>query len=327
MNRGGARLQLKSVRIKSIAQIVATGALAAFSAAFTPGEAAAQATVSNPEAVMNLEWRIGPWRTLWNTRHFASARTGEDVGYYVYLPPGYDAEPERRYPLLVWLHGAYGRPHEASPVITRLDRAIREGAATPMIVVSVLDPTGLGMWTDSKDGRLPMETLIIDELIPHVDAAYRTIPDRAHRAIEGFSMGGYGAAYLGFKYPDLFASVSLLGAALHRPETLKDRRAAIFANVFGDDIDYARERSPWRWAEENAGRLKESGAHIRIFVGADDALVDWNREFHELLEARGVAHQWGVVPDSQHDVEQLMRNWPGDPFAFYRGAFGAEERR
>lgn len=282
--------------------------------------AEAQATVNNPDAVMELEWEIGPWDTLWKTSSFDSALVGEKVGYYVYLPPDYDSNRAQRYPVVLWLHGAYGRPHEASPIIARLDKAIRSGAATPMIVVSALDPTGLGMWTDSKDGRLPMESLIVKELIPHIDRTYRTVAIAEARAIEGFSMGGYGAAYLGFKYPELFSSVSMLAAALHKPETLKERRAAIFMNVFGGDLDYAQDRSPWRWAVKNAPKIRKR-QRVRLHVGAEDGLLAWDREFHELMEKQGIAHEWGVVPKSPHEVGALMRNWEGDYFAFYREAF------
>ena len=298
------------------------GLMAAVAAAsgLALSQSEAQSTVSDPSKVMELEWEIGPWDTLWNTADFDSSVVGEKVGYYVYLPPGYHSGDARRYPVVIWLHGAYGRPHEASPIIARLDKAIRAGAADPMIVVSALDPTGLGMWTDSKDGRLPMESLIIKELIPHVDKTYRTVGTAASRAIEGFSMGGYGAAYLGFKYPDLFASVSMIAAALHKPETLKERRAAIFTNVFGGDLDYAWERSPWRWVEKNAGKIRNR-QNVRLYVGAEDGLLEWDRRFHELMVERNITHEWGVVPNSPHAIGALMQNWEGDFFAFYRLAF------
>lgn len=321
MNEGiqqAARKSRGPARIRTAAAALAFAAATANAAAMQ-----SQSPVSDPDAVMRLEWEIGPWDTLWKTANFESRIVGEKVGYYLYLPPGYDSDAGRRYPILLWLHGAYGRPHEASPIIARLDKAIRNGAAPPMIVVSALDPTGLGMWTDSKNGRLPMESLIIKELIPHIDKSYRTLATAKGRAIEGFSMGGYGAAYLGFKYPDLFSSVSMLAAALHRPETLKERRAAIFANVFGDDLDYARARSPWLWAQKNAEQIRKK-QRVRLYVGAEDALLEWDQEFHILMAKRKIAHEWGVVPNSAHDIGALMRNWEGDYFEFYRDAFGMQ---
>lgn len=269
---------------------------------------------------MDLTWEIGSWTDIWRIEKFSSAAVGSDVSYYIYLPPGYEAS-SKRYPVVYWFHGAYGRPYSATPVVRRLDDAIHAGHAPEMIVVSSIDPTGLSMWTNSKDGRLPMETIFIEELIPHIDKNYRTIADRAGRGIEGFSMGGYGAAYLGIKYHQLFSSVSILAGALHTPETFRERRRAIFDNVFSGDIDYARETSPWQILQDEADSLEE-GLSIRIFVGADDGLLEWNRNYHAALEEHGVEHEWGVVPDSPHDLEIVMKNWEGNFFDYYRRAFG-----
>ncbi len=278
-----------------------------------------QETLNDPELVMDLTWEIGSWTDIWRIEQFKSAAVGGDVSFYIYLPPAYHSA-NKRYPVVYWFHGAYGRPYSATPIVQRLDAAIRTGLAPEMIVVSCLDPTGLSMWTNSKDGRLPMETLIIEELIPHVDANYRTVAERRGRAIEGFSMGGYGSAYLGIKYGHLFSSISILAGALHTPETFRERRRAIFDNVFSGDTEYAAERSPWNIIERDAnvvrGKIK-----IRIYVGADDGLLEWNRNYHTLLDNLGIEHEWGVVPNSPHDLEILMQNWEGDFFQYYRSVF------
>lgn len=282
----------------------------------------AQESVNDPDLVMDLQWEIGSWTDVWRIERFESSAVDSDVSYYIYLPPGYDSN-DRRYPVLYWLHGAYGRPHSATPVVRRLDSAIRAGGAAEMIVVSCIDPTGLSMWTESKDGRLPMETVIIEELVPHVDATYRTINQRHGRAIEGFSMGGYGSAYLGVKYRHIFTSISILAGALHTPETFRERRRAIFDNVFSGDIEYARRHSPWTVLEENADEVRDR-TKIRIFVGADDGLLDWNTNYHAMLSELGVDHEWGIVPDSPHDLELVMQNWQGDFFEHYRHLFGED---
>src|SRR5215212_10282839 len=94
-----------------------------------------------------------------------------------------------------------------------LDEAIRAGIAPPALAVL---PNGgpAGFYCDWPDGRWPIATVIIDELIPHVDATYRTVRERAGRCIEGQSMGGFGAARLGFKHPGLFGAVSISAGAL-----------------------------------------------------------------------------------------------------------------
>jgi endo-1,4-beta-xylanase len=280
----------------------------------------AQETVNNPDVAMELTWNIGSWTDIWKIEKFASVAVDSDVSYYIYLPPGYEVD-SKRYPVVYWLHGAYGRPYSATPVVQRLDAAIRAGTAAEMIIVSCIDPTGLSMWTNSKDGRLPMETVIVKELLPHIDSNYRTIANRGSRGIEGFSMGGYGSAYLGMKYDQLFSSISILAGALHTPETFRERRRAIFDNVFSGDIDYARERSPWQELQNKADSIHEK-LSIRVFVGADDGLLEWNRNYHAALDEHGIEHQWGVVPNSPHDLETMMQNWDGNFFDYYRHAFG-----
>ncbi len=280
----------------------------------------AQETVNNPDVVMDLKWEIGSWTDIWQIGQFESAAVAGNVSYYIYLPPGYE-QASKRYPVVYWFHGAYGRPYSATPIVKRLDTAIRAGKATEMIVVSSIDPTGLSMWTDSKDGRLPMETITIEELIPHIDSAYRTIAARRGRGIEGFSMGGYGAAYLGVKYHAMFSSISVLAGALHTPETFRERRRAIYDNVFSADKKYAAERSPWTVIERNADAIRGI-TNVRVHVGADDGLLGWNGNYHLLLDELDIEHDWSIVPDSPHDLEVLMQNWEGDFFAYYERVFG-----
>ena len=98
-----------------------------------------------------------------------------------------------------------------SRLVTYFDRAVRSAYIPPVIVVF---PNGLAesMWCDSKDGRVPMETIVVKELLPYIDRTFRTIASREGRMIEGFSMGGYGAARLGLKHHELFGAASVLGA-------------------------------------------------------------------------------------------------------------------
>ncbi len=133
-------------------------------------------------------------------------------------------------------------------------------------------------------------------------------------------MGGYGAAYIGFKYPELFGSVSILSGALHTGESLKTNRRGIFDAVHGGDMAYAEKHSPWSVVRDNADRIRGK-TEVRIHVGADDALVARNERYHELLEELGIDHEWSIVPDAPHNLAILLENWDGDPLAFYANAF------
>ena len=91
-------------------------------------------------------------------------------------------------------------------MVARIDKEILAGKIPPFIVVLVQGLPSV-RYINAKDGKRPVEDVIVKDLIPHIDATYRTVASREGRAIEGMSMGGYGALRLGFKYPELFGTV------------------------------------------------------------------------------------------------------------------------
>ena len=142
---------------------------------------------------------------------FHSDTINADVSYMVYLPPDYEQNETVRYPVLYHLHASGGTPaRDGAEIVERLDKAVRAGRVDPMIMICINGLRGATMYSDSKDGRYPVETVTIKDLIPHVDATYRTLAVREARALEGFSMGGFGAAHFGFKYPEVFAVISIM---------------------------------------------------------------------------------------------------------------------
>ena len=98
-------------------------------------------------------------------------------------------------------------------IVKVLDEAIRAGKLPPFLVIVPHGAAG-SMWTDSFDRKQPAESLIVRDLVPHVDRTYRTIPSREARWIEGSSIGGRGAAHIGWEYTGLFGAVSILSGAL-----------------------------------------------------------------------------------------------------------------
>ena len=143
-------------------------------------------------------------------------------------------------------------------------------------------------------------------------------------AIEGFSMGDFGSAHIGFKYPDLFGSISLMGAAVHRPEFLRDERADIFADAFGGDLAYCAQESPWTLVKENADRLR-GRTTMRLFVGENDTrLREKNVEFSNLMNELDLAHKHVVVPNAAHSAAQVIDGMGESAWTFYRKAFVQE---
>jgi acetyl esterase/lipase len=249
-----------------------------------------------------------------------SDRISGYTAYTIYLPPTYTEEKQAVYPTVYWLHGRNGRTHGANRFITRAHKAIQAGLCPEFVIVA---PAGLqsSMYVDAKSGSYPVESVIIEDLIPHIEATYKVSPERMMRAIDGFSMGGYGAAHIGFKYPDLFGSISLMGAAIHRPEFLRDERADIFADAFGGDLAYCVQESPWTLVKESADRLR-GRTTMRLFVGASDTrLREKNVEFSDLMNELDLAHEHGVVANAAHSTAQVIDGMGDGAWTFYRRAF------
>jgi endo-1,4-beta-xylanase len=252
--------------------------------------------------------------------HFHSEILKRDVGYLVYLPPGYDADATKRYPVIYWLVGVSGDCRNSGKIPDRYDAAIRSGACPPAILVI---PQGVfgSFYTDSKDGGRPIESVYVKELIPHVDATYRTIATRDGRGVEGHSMGGYGAAHLGFTYPDLFGAVSIYSAPLAPIEFFRKECAGVATDVWGDDPDYFAARDPWNLVERNlksiAGKTK-----VRVQCGSQDRFVVSCEEFHQRLTSLGIAHDYAAVDGAGHTLGEVLDRLGDTEFRFWREAFG-----
>jgi len=130
----------------------------------------------------------------------------------VYTPPGYDDEPDRRYPSVYVIQGYMGylamwrnRTAFQQPYPENADAMFARGDAPPAIVVYVDAWTAYGgsQFVDSP-GTGNYHSYLCDEVVPYVDALYRTVPEAAHRAIQGKSSGGFGAMITPMLRPDLF---------------------------------------------------------------------------------------------------------------------------
>lgn len=263
-------------------------------------------------------------------RTFRSATLNADASYLIYFPPGYD-DGDGRYPVIYWLHGLGGSANRGGPAFARdYDAAVRAGDAPPAIVVSV---NGLeySRWYDSKDGSMPVETVFIRDLIPHIDATCRTIPTRDGRAVEGFSMGGFGAIRFAFRYPELFCAATSISGAFRSAQGIRGGpwggdeswSRAHFQKVFGGDTDYYLATSPQVLAGQNADAIR-GRVRIRLYAGADDRQGASTDRFHELLEKLNLPHDYARVPGVGHVQQKMYDTLGRKHFAFYREVFPSD---
>jgi enterochelin esterase-like enzyme len=259
-------------------------------------------------------------------RVFDSAAVGAPVSYHVMLPTGYVDSPARRYPVIYYLHGSNSVTAGIANVSGAFRQAMDRGLLPPALVVF---PNGLpfGMWCDAVGGLQPVESMVLADLVAEVDASWRTLPGPRARMVEGFSMGGYGAARFGLLRPDLFGAASLLGAGPLQLDFLIDDpnlnpielRRQILAEVYGNSPAIFEARSPWRLAEAAVGSLP-AGFRMRQVIGTADFTVQYNRLFHEHLLAIGLAHEWRELPGVGHSMPAILQAMGDDFWRFHATA-------
>jgi S-formylglutathione hydrolase FrmB len=201
---------------------------------------------------------------------------------WVYLPPGYDDEPARRYPAVYVIQGYSGhvtmwrnRSAYRQPFPETADAVFARGEAPPAIVVYVDAWTSYGgsQFVDSP-GTGRYHSYLCDEIVPWVDARYRTLPEPAHRAITGKSSGGFGAMITPMLRPDLFGAF-----ATHAGDSLYELS---YLPEFGKAVRYLRDYGGdiWRWWGDFRSRVS--------FTKAAD---------YDLLGLLGVAACFSADPD------------------------------
>jgi enterochelin esterase-like enzyme len=246
------------------------------------------------------------------TNIYRSKSNGVSRELNVYVPPQYDDNPSNRYPVLYLLHGnandhsswlRYGRANEI------LDNLLAEGAIQPFLVVMPLgygkasiNGDGQGVAADSgPDNRSTAapasatggpdfyEQDILKDVIPMIDSKYRTIADRHHRAIFGFSMGGGQAGRIGLGNLDVFSSVGIMSAGLGRGgesgivSTLSKDVAATNDKLDLLWIGCGKDDFAFQGASSSAQSLKAAGIkHTFIQSEGGHHWRVWRRYLHEV---------------------------------------------
>lgn len=238
----------------------------------------------------------------------------------VLLPAGYAQSPERRFPVLYLMHGGFGR---ASDWTERGD-AEQITAGAPLIVV--MPGCGNGGWcTDWHNGGRggpPMwETFHIRQLIPWVDASYRSISGRAGRAIAGTSTGGFCAMSYAARHPDLFVWAGSFSGALdivHNGPVVAVIGAEAIADGGGrQDVFGSRRANLITWRAANPCDLAANLRGLALYLAArsgqpergrradvvEQQIYEMNLAFRRRLLELDIAHVW-------HDRGPGRHSWP-----------------
>jgi len=208
----------------------------------------------------------------------------ENLRYHVYIPPCY-AETQVRYPYVILLHGLSFREQQWADIgaIEALDQGIRIGALPPMILVMPYFGNIGQFNTFPPDASY--ETIILEELVPAVEADFCTIENREFRAIGGISRGGFWAYSIGLRHPDVFGRIG--GHSPIFPENLNEVPAQF------NPLEIA----------ENSGLIPEAGLELYLDNGASDSAATSTQRMSNRLEANSIAHTYRVNTSGQHNNE------------------------
>ena len=213
---------------------------------------------------------------------FPSKSTGLVKVANVYLPPTYDKNKKERFPVLYLQHG-WGENETSWPVQgcagLIMDNLIAEGKIKPFIVVMTYGMTndvkfgGIGQFTAKE-----FETVLCDELVPYIDANFKTIAKKESRAMAGLSMGGIETKLITLRRTEMFAYYGLLSGGTYMPEDIKDPKQVkmIFESCGSKENPEGINKS--------VEALKAAGFNAHGFVseGTAHEFLTWRRSLKEM---------------------------------------------
>jgi len=214
----------------------------------------------------------------------------DPLDYRVYLPPCYDQLPDRRYPVLYYVHGSTYNDDQWDRIGAdeSANQLIAEGRTAPFMIVMPRDR----VWTEPDEDSFG--DAVIDDLVPWIDEHYRTLADRDHRAVGGLSRGAAWAIHMAITRWDLFGSLGAHSMV-----------------IFGYDMKFMRT-----WLDAIP---VDSRPRILIDDGTGDRYLDQAKWFRRVLLDKGLEFDWRLYPGyhnedywEEHVEEYLL--WFAEPW-------------
>jgi enterochelin esterase-like enzyme len=235
-------------------------------------------------------------------RTFFSQVLNHEVGYNIYFPPGYEGSDEK-YPVAYHIHGWTGNE---SSEIWPLERVYKSRRAITVFINAISSEE------DYYDALLQIESIIINELIPHIDGKYRTDTTRENRMLSGFSMGGNMAFYYAVKHPELFGSVTAYAGTYHHLYNKEYRTVGVapekVIEMYEDMLReqwYLEENNILCLVRQNADKIR-SRLKIDIHIGTADILFCDNEIMHLYLDSLDIPHEYRKFEGADHDLQKIL---------------------
>ena len=230
----------------------------------------------------------------------------QDVHFSVCLPVNY-YDVHQSFPVVYLLHGLGDDESswlEYGQISQYADKSVENGESVPMIFVM---PEGFRTYyVNDYQGTFMYQDMFVKELVPYIDSLFRTIADRQHRALMGYSMGGFGALMLHLKHPEIFGTAVPLSISVRTDEQYMTEDASgwdeQWGRLFGapglkgaDRItDFYKQNSPFHVL---AGMPEAEIRKLHIYIDNGDkeqTLCRSNEELHILMRNQNIPHEFRV---------------------------------
>ena len=224
-----------------------------------------------------------------------------EMPYRVILPVNYDANKSDKFAVIYLLHGLTGHFDDWA------NKTKLKDYAANYKYIFVMPEGDNGWYSDSPTAANDKyESYVVQELIPEIDAKFRTLSDREHRVIAGLSMGGYGSLKFGLKYADEFILVGsfsgALGAAGWTPKVLaatgaKGTLPDSIKIALGDEGSQTRtENDIYKMVREITPEKVKNLPFMYVDCGTEDYLITFNKDFGNILLEKKIPHEFRELP-------------------------------
>ena len=233
----------------------------------------------------------------------SSVCLGEQITFNILFPKSYRDDAEARYPVVYMLKGYGEEGKDWSSWVTCI-KQLEVNGLDPMIYI--FPECYNSYYCNSYDGQHPYMDMIVDELVPFIDKTFRTISDREHRAVMGYSMGGFGAMALALRHPETFSMSVPLSMSFRTDEQYMSESQSgwdyQWGSIFGGKTmggagrltDYYKEHCPfYQFIPENKDLLSQ----VKWFFHCGDdeeQLLIANDQLHVQLRDYGYDHEFRI---------------------------------
>lgn len=233
---------------------------------------------------------------------FYSHILNHEIGYNIYLPSDY-WEGEKRYPVVYHIHGWQGNE---SSEIGSIEKVCKSRQAITVFI------NAISLENEYFDALLQIESMLIKELIPHIDEKYRTKVTRENRMLSGFSMGGAMAFFYAVKYSELFGAVTSYAGTYHHQYDkdycgvgeAPEKAFGLYQKMMYEER-YLEEKNILCLIYQNADKIRRN-LHIDLHIGTSDILFCDNEIMHLYLNSLNIPHEYVKFIGVEHTLDQIV---------------------